>query len=128
MIKLFTWYKNSKCNTFEQQLNPPPPFKYHLNFNCTFYPTSLFTLSLGIEPSYYVPVQKRVDRGLLMFPSRNKGGRWSVIQRYGNENLLKSSKGGESGKCGGGNVCLSSCEWIGSWNHITPQILRSSGE
>ena len=59
MIKLFTLYKNSKCNTFEQcGLNPPPPFKYHLNFNCTFYPTSLFTLSLGIEPSYYVPTFK----------------------------------------------------------------------
>lgn len=36
MIKLFT-YKNTKYTTFEQQcgLNPPPPFKYHLNFNCT---------------------------------------------------------------------------------------------
>lgn len=96
MIKLFT-YKNTKYSTFEQQygLNPPPPFKYHLNFNCTPVLSDCDTPFRFITGNRTILLcSKKGGWGLLMFPFEEWGGRWNVIQRYGNENLLKSSKGG----------------------------------
>lgn len=80
------------------ELNPPPPFKYHLNFNCTRFVSSDCDI-----PFHFITG----NRTILLCPF--KGGDWvtyvplpgigrtlkrvDVIQRYGNENLLKNSKG-----------------------------------
>lgn len=81
MIKLFT-YKNTKYSTFEQQcgLNPPPPFKYHLNFNCTPVLCDCDTPFRFITGNRTILLcSKKGGWGLLMFPFEEWGGRYPTV-------------------------------------------------